>query len=235
MDHNLGLVGVSPWGRRAHEYEAFFDLKDVEPCRILDCGAGPSSFTAEMTRRGWDVTAIDPIYSLDQAQIESDYMETEERIAGALCKNQERFVWNFYRSPEEVIDLRRQALMLFFDDYDAGRTAKRYVKGELPYLGLSDDSFDLALCSHFLFLYSDFLDLTFHVSSLLELSRIAREVRVFPLLKLNGQTSPFLQPVQQSLLNSGYKADIVPVPFEFQRGGNNMLRIRNDSLKGRVD
>lgn len=45
-----GLAGVTPWGRRAFECRAFFDLPEHPgPGRILDCGAGPSSYAAEMT------------------------------------------------------------------------------------------------------------------------------------------------------------------------------------------
>ena len=44
----------------------------------------------------------------------------------------------------------------------------------------ADREFDLALCSHLLFLYSEQLTADFHLASIRELCRVAGEVRVFP-------------------------------------------------------
>lgn len=46
--------------------------------------------------------------------------------------------------------------------------------------------FDIALSSHFLFFYSAQLSAEFHLQALREMLRVAREVRVFPLLALDG-------------------------------------------------
>ena len=40
----------------------------------------------------------------------------------------------------------------FLADYDEGKTAGRYVDAELPALPFPNQSFDVAVCSHFLFL-----------------------------------------------------------------------------------
>jgi ubiquinone/menaquinone biosynthesis C-methylase UbiE len=44
------------------------------------------------------------------------------------------------------------AMQVFLDDHVLGRVEGRYVAAELPALPVADASFDLALCSHFLFL-----------------------------------------------------------------------------------
>jgi len=56
--------------------------------------------------------------------------------------------------------------------------------------------------------------------------RVAEEVRIriFPLLDLAGQPSPHVDPVI-TLLQQHYRIEIIPVAYEFQRGGNQMLRI----------
>lgn len=54
--------------------------------------------------------------------------------------------------------------------------------GELPKLDFEESLFDLALCSHFLFFYSEQLNYEFHLASVKELLRIAVEVLIFPLL-----------------------------------------------------
>jgi hypothetical protein len=86
-------------------------------------------------------------------------------------------------------------------------------------------SSDLALCSHFLFLYSRLLPADFHVAAVRELLRAAREVRIFPLLALGGERSAHVDPVMEAMRQDGHDVAIVTVPYEFQRGGNQMMRI----------
>jgi hypothetical protein len=59
-----------------------------------------------------------------------------------------------------------------------------------------------------------------------ELCRVAREVRIFPLLSLDGDRSPFVETVRETLTGSGKVVSLELVPYEFQRGGNQMMRIR---------
>jgi hypothetical protein len=58
-----------------------------------------------------------------------------------------------------------------------------------------------------------------------ELCRVATEVRIFPLLALGGELSPFVAGCVQSLREAGHHVSIEKVPYEFQRGGNEMMRI----------
>ena len=95
----------------------------------------------------------------------------------------------------------------------------------MPALPFGDRAFDLALCSHFLFLYSRLVDETFHVAAVRELCRVAREVRIFPLLALGAERSPHVDVVMEATRRDGRDASIVTVPYEFQRGGNQMMRI----------
>ena len=124
------------------------------------------------------------------------------------------------------------ALRGFLADYDAGRLAGRYVDAALPVLPFADDAFDLALSSHFLFLYSGQFDLDFHVAALREMLRVAAEVRVFPLLQLGGAPSPHVTGVQVTLAATGVRVTVEPVPYEFQRGGNRMLRVHRGATAG---
>ena len=113
----------------------------------------------------------------------------------------------------------------FLSDYMEGRREGRYVAAGLPALPFPDGSFDLALCAHFLFLYSVQLDEGFHCAAVLEMCRVARECRIFPLLELNGQPSPFVSSVLDAVRDAGLEASLESVPYEFQRGGNQMMRI----------
>jgi len=74
----------------------------------------------------------------------------------------------------------------FLDDYDEEKRQGRSGAAELPTIPFLDQSFDLAVCSHFLFLCTEHLSAAFHHSAIQELYRVAREVRVFPLRELDG-------------------------------------------------
>ena len=86
---------------------------------------------------------------------------------------------------------------------------------------------DLALCSHFLFLYSHHFSYNFHKQAISELCRVAKEVRIFPLVTLAGDKSIYVNDIHAYLRNQGYGVTIEPVPYEFQRGGNEMMKIQN--------
>jgi ubiquinone/menaquinone biosynthesis C-methylase UbiE len=114
----------------------------------------------------------------------------------------------------------------FLDDYPAGRAHGRYIDAELPDLPFSDLSFDVALCSHLLFLYTTQLGDSFHRKAIREMCRVAREVRIFPLLALGAVPSPLVEPMAAEFGGHGFNVSIEHVPYEFQRGGNKMMRIQ---------
>jgi hypothetical protein len=113
----------------------------------------------------------------------------------------------------------------FVSDYGAGLAQGRYVVGGLPDLALEDGQFDLALCSHLLFLYSNVLSFEFHLQSILELCRVAKEVRVFPLIGLDCELSPYVRPVQAQLRRHGLQVEVVTVNYQLVRKANEMMRI----------
>ncbi len=193
--------------------------------RLLGCGDGPASFNAEATCRGARVVSCDPIYQYDAKQIEARIAATYDDILNQARQNMNEFVWTSIRSVDELGRIRMEAMNEFLNDYPRGRAAGRYVDAELPNLPFDDQSFDLALCSHFLFLYSAQLGESFHQSAVREMSRVAREVRIFPLLALGGTPSPWVAPVVEAFRAQGLRVSIEQVSYEFQRGGNQMMRI----------
>jgi hypothetical protein len=221
------LDQVVPWGRSLDEYQRMFALtEDDLRSSILGCADGPASFNAEATRRGAAVVSCDPLYGLELNQIQDRITATYHNVLDQTQRNADEFVWDTIRSVEELGRVRMAAMQIFMEDYEKGRAERRYIRAELPVLPFPDASFDLALCSHFLFLYAGHLDETFHLAAILEMCRVAAEVRIFPLLALGGRPSPHVAPALATLRESGYSASIETVPYEFQRGANQMLRIR---------
>ena len=216
-----------PWGRNFDEYRRMFHLTNSEiHLRILGCGDGPASFNAECNQRGGHVTSVDPLYQFSRAVIKQRINETYEEVMKQTSANQHRYIWDVIPSLETLGRIRMQAMRCFLASYEDGKIHGRYIPGELPHLPFAAQTFDLALCAHFLFLYTDNLTFEFHVSGIREMLRVAREVRIFPLVDVNAQESSYLNDVLEALQN--YKLEIQIVNYEFQRGGNRMLRIRND-------
>ena len=221
------LDDIVPWGRSYDEYLRMFGLKpDDLGRRILGCGDGPAAFNAVMTAGGGRVISIDPLYGFDAAQIRERIAETCDVVLEQLRLNRDDYLWDEVRSVEELGTLRMSAMEAFLDDYDAGRGAGRYVAGSLPSLPFSEGSFDLALSSHFLFLYSASFSLEFHIASVSEMLRVAREVRIFPLLSLDGTVSSQVDALEDAFRGAGCQVRRTPVAYEFQRGGNMMMTIQ---------
>jgi hypothetical protein len=223
----FALDQIVPWGRSFDEYRRMFVLRDAElRLSILGCADGPAGFNAEATRRGTRVISCDPLYRFTGAQIRERIATTRNQILDQTRQNLDEFVWRDIASVEELNALRMGAMETFLEDFDQGLRDGRYVDTALPQLPFQNRSFDLAVCSHFLFLYSDHLDARFHQEAVLELCRVAQEVRIFPLLTLGRRPSPDVPAVREYCHELGYRVSIEAVPYEFQRGANQMMRIR---------
>ncbi|MEJ2761379.1 MAG: SAM-dependent methyltransferase [Gammaproteobacteria bacterium] len=223
----LKLQEVVPFGRSMDEYRRMFALSEEDlQANIISVADGPASFNAEMASLGRTVVSVDPLYRFRPEEIEARFYAVVDDIIAQVRATLDDWTWTYHKSPEHLRENRETALRRFVADYDKGMSEGRYVAGELPELDYGDDRFHLAACSHFLFLYSDHLTYEFHRASVLEMLRVAREVRIFPLLTLMQDVSPYLQPLVSELEKQGYIPSIEKIDYEFQRGGNEMLRIQ---------
>lgn len=222
----MKLNEVVSWGRNLEEYKMMFDLSDTDLSKkILGCGDGPASFNAEMTERGYSVVSIDPIYQFSAEKIEQRVRETYELVISQVKQKPNRYIWKNFCDADELGHVRLAAMEKFLLDYEVGKIAGRYLPQSLPSLALSETQFDLCVCSHLLFLYSEQLSFDFHIASIVELLRISPEVRIFPLLKLNCEPSPYVEAIIQELSNRGFNGQVQQVAYEFQKGGNKMMKI----------
>lgn len=222
----MQLDRVVPFGRSLDEYIHLFNLTAADLQKsILSVADGPASFNAEGTKLGYSIQSIDPLYGFSADQIRARFDEVVDDIIQQIQQTPNDWVWSYHRSPDELRQNRERAMRLFCEDYELGKASDRYAMGELPRLNLPDHAYELGLCSHFLFLYSDHFDQDFHIAALQEMLRVCREVRVFPLLTLMLQPSPHVQPVLDRLTQDGLVCTIETVAYELQKGGNQMLRI----------
>ena len=222
----LKLDQVVPWGRSLSEYLRMFDLTETDRrVKLLDCGGGPASFNAELTQQGGSVISCDPIYEFSIVEIRQRIQTTYAAIVQGVAANLDCYIWQEIDSPEQMGQVRMAAMQQFLADFELGRSQQRYLSHELPDLPFADRQFDLALCSHLLFTYSDHLSLEFHLDSIREMGRVAAEVRIFPLLTVSSLPSPFVPIVLAQLESEGFQTQIRTVPYEFQKGGNQLLQV----------
>ena len=198
------------------------DLKQ----RILGCSDGPASFNCILTAQGGNVVSVDPLYGYSEEGIRKRINDTYQEVLEQTQKHAEDFIWERIPSVEALGRARMAAMELFLSDYQSGLQEKRYLEGSLPNLPFKNHEFALALCSHFLFLYSATLSQDFHMQSIHELCRVAKEVRIFPLLEFGAQPSRHLDRVIHTLREQHFKVEIESVPYEFQKGANKILKIQ---------
>ena len=220
---------VFPWGRSFDEYRRMFALSDEDlERRILGCADGPAAFNAAMGELGRRVVSVDPLYAFSSEDIRQRIEATHDLMVQRAREAAHRFVWreDTIKSPEHMGEVRMRAMTEFLADYENGKRQGRYLAFSLPTIDLADRSFDLALCSHFLFLYSCEFDFGFHIESITEMLRLAPESRIFPLLDMDGKQSRHVTPVTESLKQRGLTVSIERVDYEFQLNGNQMMRVR---------
>jgi hypothetical protein len=221
------VTDVLVTSRSFEEYVAFFALDPAAlPLKVLDCCAGASGFVAAAGARGVKAVAIDPAYAYGRATLIASALRGARGAAALVQENQNRFTFAWYGTRERQLSLRGAALRAF--EADLGHHPGRYVAAALPMLPFRDRAFDLVLCSHLLFTWADVLDETWHERSLVEMCRVGREVRVFPLVHSGtGDPVEFLPRLRERLLaRFGVESEVVEVPFEFQLGARHFLRLR---------
>jgi len=224
------LEKVVPWGRSFEEYVSMFKLtSDDLQMKILGCGDGPASFNAKMNQAGQSIISIDPLYQFSAAEIAARISATYQNVLAQLEQNQADYLWTSIKSPADLGRIRMTAMEDFLADFPLGKAAGRYLQGELPSLPFAERQFDLALCSHLLFLYSEQLSLEFHQQAISEICRVAQDVRIFPLVTLAGIRSDYVEAIEGHFEQLGHEVIIEAVPYEFQRGGNEMMIIRGRS------
>jgi hypothetical protein len=224
------IQNVLPWGRSFSEYERMFSLSTEDLSKIiLGCGDGPASFNGEMTRQGHNVVSIDPIYQFTKEQIANRIDEALPLIIENTKEYLDRYNWAPPISNlDDLVRVRMAAMNQFLGDFDTGVKENRYRCEMLPNLPFDDQEFELALCSHFLFTYSVQLDLNTHLEHIREMCRVANEVRIFPIVDMDGNPSPHIEPVITALGADGCVVTRRKVDYDYQIGGNEMLVIVNE-------
>jgi len=207
------------WGHHIDEYQEMFDLTPAHfGGKLLEFGSGPSAFNAEMQQAEKRCVSCCPLFALDKATLTTKAMLVFADMADKVSNERDKYNFSQYGNFEGLLAKRRDGMAKFFADYPLGKKEKRYLPTQDISLPFADFSFDLALSSHYLFG-------EFHVKVIKELARVAKEVRIFPLIDRDGQPSPFLGPVLLQLQLDNYGVEVRSVNYLLQPQGNAMLRV----------
>jgi hypothetical protein len=223
----MELQNVVLLGRTFEEYCTYFQLteENLRSSRILDLGAGLSSFCAEATAHGYHVTAADPVYRLSKDEIARKSDEDLKEVLRQLPDVAHKYKWDFYGDPAGLAHHRETARLNFLKDY--GSLPNHYVCASLPETPFADREFSIVLVSYFLFLYDDLLSYEFHKRSVLEAARIAqKEVRIYPLANLRAEKSVFVEQLKDDPDCAGLRFDLLRSDFEFVKNSNELLILR---------
>lgn len=220
------MASLVLWGHHLDEYQEMFDLSEqLLQGRLLEYGSGPSAFNVEVAPLAKRRISCDALFNLDAATLK---IKTQLIFAEKLEEVRiEKKYYDFspYGSFDAFVKKRQQGMDTFFADYAQGLTAHRYQAINTVALPFNDFEFDLAISSHYFFAELENQDLLFHIHAIQELARVAREVRIFPLIDRYGTLSPLVGPLLLRLQNLNYGTEIRSVAYRLQPKENAMLRV----------
>ncbi len=214
------------WGHHVSDYQEMFDLSDIfSHGPLLEYGCGASAVNAELHEKGSPMVSLDPLFSMPKDKLRPEVYRCFEERVEQVMSFQAQFNVDKYGSIEEFFATRRAGMARFFEDYDRGTREGRYQSipnGPLPF---QDVAFDLAFCSHYFFASAKDQSVEWHIETFRELARVAREVRIFPLIQREGEPSELLGPVLLGLQQANFGTEVREVRCALYPEGNAMLRV----------
>jgi hypothetical protein len=223
-------LGVAMTCRSFTEYEKMFVLEQefLERGVILDIAAGASSFTATAKSKGIKAVAVDPLYRKSIAEM-AEHGRNEIAVSTEkLAKLTELYDWSYYGNIERHRENRLSSLEVFMEDYAKADAKDTYYSSALPELPFATNTFALVLCSHFLFLYQEQFDYTFHLNAVLEMYRVCQiggSIRIYPVYDLKGMPYSYLMELINHMKELGALVELRASQLPFLPGSTHFLNI----------
>ncbi|PHQ79629.1 MAG: hypothetical protein COB66_06480 [Coxiella sp. (in: Bacteria)] len=215
---------IPGWIHGLEEYEQMFDLKPEDFKKsILDFPGSISSFNAEVHAEAKHVVSGDAIYAKDMTEMQAYADKLFALNSEYLTQHADDLLQKGKDGLEFVFEMWQRNQARFLEDYAAAKGQGRYERVLMPNLPYETHQFQLALCSDYVFNGHAHNDCR-PEQVVLELCRVAEEVRIFPLLTETGDISEWLGPIMLELQNNNYGVEVRQVSFENLKGGNAMMR-----------
>ncbi len=217
---------IALWGQHLDEYKDMFALTDEDLNKsFLEYNSGVSAFNHEVQSKASACVSCDPWYVLDKKSLrEKIELNFNARLL-ELENNLSNLDVSRYGSFEKLVAYRRQGIESFFADFEEGLATKRYLPITVDELPFPDFNFDFALIANNFFADLDYQTVEYHISRIKELARVAKDVRIFPLVDANGEPSSLLGPIIMGLYQDNFRVEVKDVAYYLQHRGNAMLRV----------
>ena len=191
------LDGVVPWGRNMEEYKLMFRLDDNDMSKKI------AGFGDGPACFNYEMTERNgSVISFDLI-----YQFSKEDIEKRI---------------EEVPTTVMQQMRANMDNY-----VWKNIKSleELESTRMSAMRKFLSDYENFLLMYTS-LGYNFHIASMTEMLRVCKEIRIFPIVDLDANKTDLIKNVID-YFQRDYNVEIVKTEYEFQKGDNKLLIIRN--------
>lgn len=214
------------WSHNLKDYEVLFALTEVDKkSKILDCAAGAGCFTAQLREQGGQVIACDPLYreplGVIEKRVEAMRRGLLERIGLQMEKEPVDPSFLLWELEKE----QKKNAAIFLKDYEHGIQREYYQPYGLLDLPFKYHEFDLALCANFLFDGGCLTSSMAHLEAVKALLRVAKEVRIFPLVDEKGEFSKDLGEVMSVLQKENCGMEICETHYTVQKKPNALLRV----------
>ncbi len=194
------------------DYQKIFDLtnQDLQK-KLLDFPAGVSSVNAELNALGLTMVSADPLYSLNQTQMQRF---AQDNLKKNIAETQDPIlIANWKRSTE-----------LFLDDYEKGQQQGRYIAMPLPPFSQSHSPYELLLCMDLLF--SQSFSKPYETTELMnDLAKLAAEVRIYPLPEDKSSVNCALGPIMLEFQQRNFGVEVKAIEWPNEGAYSAMLRI----------
>jgi ubiquinone/menaquinone biosynthesis C-methylase UbiE len=115
------------------------------------------------------------------------------------------------------------------EEYSKPDAKDFYIASALPNLPFAANSFSLVLCSHFLFLYQEQFDFTFHINAVMEMLRVCRaggQIRIYPIYDFKGLPYSHLEGIKLQMQEQGATVELIASELPFIPGSTHYLSIQ---------
>lgn len=217
---------IALWGQHLDEYQDMFALTSEDLTKsFLEYNSGVSAFNYEVKPKSAFCVSCDPWYVLDKNKLREKIELNFDTRLKELQSNLNSLDITRYGSFEKLVEYRRQGIESFFSDFEDGLATNRYLPSISDELPFPDFKFDFALIANNFFSDLDYQTVEYHIARIKELARVAKDVRIFPLVDANGTPSNLLGPIIMGLYQDNFRVEVKDVAYYLQHRGNAMLRV----------
>ncbi len=213
------------WIYNLSDYQQIFALTDQDlQKKTLDFASGISSVNAELYAQGQTIVSVDPNYRLSPKDMQVQARQILQDNITYLRQHLDSLPAPHAAFADTLIVQWRHSTEQFIADYELGKKQGRYLTIDYSPFTKLDQTFELLLCTDFLFNSTQSLKSSSQ-DIMNELCKLAVEVRIFPLPEVKTTVAAELGPIMLALQNRNFGVEIRAVNYPMRKDANAILRV----------